>query len=256
MDYPTLSKAPLVEVIFELYWQLQQPQNGQPEMNYGILAGRLFEKLKVEYPFHEPLPAASMPTEMAGYLIQHRFRTGDNEWPLIQVGPGLVTLNQVKDGFERGTFHRGIEKLVATLLEIYTENRRPRFNRLMMRYIDAVDFDYQSENISDYIARTLKTDLAVSSALFVDTGISAAPTSLDTTFYFNSENPRGQLRLRFGKGRRDDRDLLRWESIVEATGDEVPQETDGITQWAGDADELIHKVFFRMIEGEMKERFK
>ena len=191
MDYPILNNPPLVEVIFELHWQLQQPQEGPPEQNYGIIAGRMYEKLQAEYPFHEPLPPASMPTDIAAYMVQHRFRKGENEWPLIQVGPGIVTLNQTKDGFRRDVFHRGIRSLAQTLLSIYPESQKPRCSRLMLRYIDAVDFDYQTGNISEYISRTLKTDLIVKSTLFEDTGVSAAPTSLDSTFFLRGPSLHG-----------------------------------------------------------------
>jgi len=255
VDYPILSNPPLVEVIFELHWQLQQPQEGPPEQNYGILAGRMYEKLQDEYPFHEPLPPASMPTEIAAYLIQHRFRKGENEWPLIQVGPGIVTLNQTKDGFKRQDFHRGIQTLVQALLSVYPADQKPRFSRLMMRYIDAVDFDYQTGNISEYISRTLKTDLVAKSALFEGTGVSTSPTALDSTFFFACGKPHGQLRLRYGRGKRNERDLLRWEMIVETTRGDAPQDAVEIAVWAQEADELIHKVFFRMIEGELMESF-
>ncbi len=255
MDYPILSNPPLVEAIFELHWQLRE-EGASVEPYYGILAGRIFEKLRDDYPFHEPLPPAQVPAEVAAHMIQHRFRRGENEWPLVQVGPGIVTMNQVKEGFKRDIFHRSIHTLVQTLLSIYAEGQKPKFNRLMLRYIDAVDFDYQAENISDYISRTLKTDLRPKSSLFEGTGVSASPTALDSTFFFASEKPAGQLRLRFARGRRNNKDLLTWETVVETIGQDIPQDVGEIANWANDADELIHKVFFKMIEGELMERFK
>jgi len=254
VDYPILSNPPLVEAIFELHWELRE-ESASVEPYYGILAGRIFEKLRDDYPFHEPLPAAQVPAEVAAHMIQHRFRKGENRWPLVQVGPGIVTMNHVKEGFKRDIFHRGIHTFVQTLLSIYAEGQKPKFNRLMLRYIDAVDFDYQAENISDYIARTLKTDLRAEGSLFEGTGVSASPTALDSTFFFASEKPTGQLRLRYDRGKRNERDLLRWETIVETAGQNVPQNADEIAVWADDADELIHKVFFRMIEGELMESF-
>ncbi|MCD6327149.1 TIGR04255 family protein [bacterium] len=256
MGYPDLSNPPLVEAIFELYWQLRQRQDEPPEFNYGILAGRIYEKLSDDYPFHEPLPTASMPAEIAAHVIQHRFRKGKNEWPLVQMGPGILTLNHTKQGFKRDVFHCGIEALVQVFLSIYQDDQKPTFSRLMLRYIDAVDFDYQAENVSEYISRTLKTDVTAKPSLLEGTGVSTSPTALDSTIFFASDRPKGQLRLRFGRGSRNNKDLLTWETIVETTGQDVPQDTEEIASWANDADELIHKIFFRMIEGELMERFK
>ncbi|RLC45130.1 MAG: hypothetical protein DRH70_08140 [Candidatus Coatesbacteria bacterium] len=255
VNYPTLSNPPLVEVIFELHWQLDQ-ERPQDEPYYGILAGTMFEKLRDEYPFHEPLPAAQVPADIVPHVVQHRFRKGENEWPLVQIGPGIVTLNYTREGFDRNTFHRSIKALVQTLRSIYEEDQKPTFNRLLLRYIDAVDFDFQANNISEYISRTLKVDLKPRTSLVEDTGVSPSPTALDSTFIFSCKKPHGQFRLRFGRGRMNERDVLRWETIVEIKGQDVPQNGNEIGAWVDDADELIHKVFFRMIEGELMERFR
>ena len=255
MKYPTLSNPPLVEVIFELHWQLGR-EGAEVEPYYGILAGTMYEKLRDEYPFHEPLPAAQLPAEIAAHVIQHRFRKGKGEWPLVQIGPGIVALNHTREGFKREVFHRRVQTLVKMLLSIYEENHKPTYNRVLLRYIDAVDFDYQAKNVSEYISRTFKVDLEAKVSLFEGTGVSTSPAGLDSTFAFACEKPPGEFRLRFGRGRRNERDLLRWETIVEMRGQNVPQNGNEIDTWVDDADELIHKLFFRMIEGELMESFR
>ena len=93
-----LTHPPLIEAILEVRWQLQQQAPGVAvDPKYKLLVGRLYDRLSRDYPFYEPLPTASMPDEMLGYVVQHRFRTADGAWPLVQVGPGLVTLNDTRD---------------------------------------------------------------------------------------------------------------------------------------------------------------
>ena len=93
-----LKNKPLIEAIFEIRWKLQEgPEKGMRiDPHYKLLIGRIYEKIKDKYTFHEQLPTASMPDEIAGYIIQHRFRKKENEWPLIQLGPGIITLNDTK----------------------------------------------------------------------------------------------------------------------------------------------------------------
>lgn len=82
-----LKNKPLVEAIFELRWNLQEPSPGmRVDPHYKLLIGRLYDKLNDEYPFHEQLPTATMPDEIAGYVVRHRFRKDKDKWPLIQIG--------------------------------------------------------------------------------------------------------------------------------------------------------------------------
>jgi hypothetical protein len=100
MTRKILKNKPLVEAIFELRWELQEHEPGMKiDPHYKILIGRIYDRINrvsAEYPFHEPLATATIPDEMVGYVVQHRFRKGENEWPLIQIGPGVITLNDTK----------------------------------------------------------------------------------------------------------------------------------------------------------------
>lgn len=85
-----LKNKPLVEAILEVKWALNAPApNVSLDPHYKLLMGRMFDRLSERYPTHEQLPTAMMPDEIAAYLPQHRFRTGPEQWPLIQLGPGV-----------------------------------------------------------------------------------------------------------------------------------------------------------------------
>src|SRR3989304_4360283 len=89
---------PLVEAIFEVRWKLQgAPPGPVIDPHYKLLLGRLFDRFLKDYPEHEQLPAANIPDEIAGYIIQHRFRVAANKWPLVQVGPGVFSVNSTSD---------------------------------------------------------------------------------------------------------------------------------------------------------------
>nr|QNO45094.1 hypothetical protein DAFKAPGL_00003 [Methanosarcinales archaeon ANME-2c ERB4]QNO46051.1 hypothetical protein FINKGBGL_00001 [Methanosarcinales archaeon ANME-2c ERB4] len=69
MPRKPLKHKPLIEAIFEFRWELQEQT---PEMkvdpHYKILIDRMYDKISDEYPFHEQLPTATMPDEIAGYV--------------------------------------------------------------------------------------------------------------------------------------------------------------------------------------------
>ena len=85
-----LQKKPLIEAILELRWHVD-PSRGDP--NYSIFVGRLYDLLASKYPHYEQLPSSMIPSQMAANIAQHRFRVAEEKWPLVQVGPGIVTLN-------------------------------------------------------------------------------------------------------------------------------------------------------------------
>jgi uncharacterized protein (TIGR04255 family) len=154
MPRKILENKPLVEVLFELQWELQEPA---PEMkidpHYKLLVGRIYDRVKDEYPFHEQLPTATIPDEIAGHVVQHRFRKDKNKWPLIQVGPGIITLNDT-DGYIWENFERRISHVLDTFFEAYPlSEEKIIINKSLLRYIDAVKFDYEKENIFTFFMK-------------------------------------------------------------------------------------------------------
>jgi len=257
MERKILKNKPLVEAIFELRWKLQEPAQGMKiDPHYKILIGRIYDRVKDEYPFHEQLPTATMPDEIAGYVVQHRFRKDKNKWPLIQVGPGIITLNDT-EGYVWEDFEKRIRKLIDVLYEAYpgSENNL-KVNGLLLRYIDAVDFDYEKENLFKFLEEKLKVSIQIHELLFKETGVDNLPLHIDLRFSFPSTRPKGAIYLRFVRGKIKNIDALIWETMVQSIGEDVPNNKEEIIAWVESAHSLTDDWFFKMIEGELLRRFE
>lgn len=252
-----LKNKPLVEAIFELRWQLQEKAPGiKIDQHYKILIGRMYDRVKDKYPFHEQLLAANMPDEIAGYVVQHRFRKSKDGWPLIQIGPGIITLNDT-DGYVWKDFEKRRSHLINTLFEAYPDAiNNLKVSELLLRYIDAVDFDYEKDKIFIFLKEKMGMNIEIYKKLFEDTGVSKLPLGLDLRFSFPSTRPGGAAHLRFVKGKRKGKNALIWETQVQSIGDDVPKTKDKITLWAKEVHELIDDWFFKIIEGELIRRFE
>ena len=254
-----LKNKPLVEAIFELRWELQRVPPGVVKVDpeYKLLIGRLYDKLQKDYPFHEQLPAATMPDEIAGYVVQHRFRKEKDKWPLIQIGPGIMTVNDT-EGYTWGDFVKRINKAINTLFEVYPDSMSGfKVNRLLLRYIDAIPFDYEKNDILDFLRQLLKTEVNLYPKLFKDTGVEKLPLGFDLKFNFSSTKPKGTIYLRFGRGKKiGGPDALLWETMVQSASEELSIGKDRIVKWAEEAHELTKEWFFLLIEGLLLERFK
>lgn len=252
-----LKNKPLVEAIFELRWNLQEPAPGMKvDPHYKLLIGRLYDKLNDEYPFHEQLPAIAIPDEIAGYIVQHRFRKDKDKWPLIQIGPGIITVNDT-EGYVWEDFEKRIIQAVNTLFEVYPESENNlKVNRLLLRYIDAFAFDFEKDDIFNFLREQMKTKIDLYQNLFEDTGVGKTPLGLDLRFSFAATEPKGVIHLRFARGKRKESDALIWETMVESVSSDIPEVQNAITDWIKKAHNLTDDWFFKLIEGELLRRFE
>lgn len=256
MPRKVLKNKPLIEAIFELKWDLTKISEGlNIDPHYKILVGSLYSKLKNEYPFHEPLPAASIPDDIAAHVIQHRFRKGKNQWPLIQIGPGILTVNDT-EGYIWEDFEKKIASAINTLLETHPDSERLKINSLLLRYIDTLEFDFTSDNIFDFLAAQMKTTVKPYPELFNNTGVGAVPLAFDWRFSFPCVKPEGVIHLRFIRGKKENADSLIWETMVQSTSEKVPLIRENLTGWLNDAHTLTDDWFFKLIEGELERRFE
>lgn len=255
-EIKVLKNKPLVEAIFEMRWKpIEKTQGINTFPDYRILVGRLYDRVREEYPFHEQLPAASMPDEIAGYVIQHRFRKNQNEWPLIQIGPGIITINDT-EGYVWEDFERRIVQLIDNIFKTFLDLKNLKINSLTLRYIDSIAFDYEKDNIFYFLKDKMKTNIEIYNALFKDTEVDELPLGFDLRFVYPSNNPKGAVKVRFTKGRRKGSDALIWETIVQSIEIDAPDTKDKIRDWVKKAHVLSHDWFFKLIDGELLRRFE
>jgi uncharacterized protein (TIGR04255 family) len=257
MDRKSLSRKPLLEAVFELRWQLQPIAPGQPRVfdrNYKLMIGRLYDRIKDTYPVHEPLPTSTMPDEISGYVIQHRFRDVSDGWPLVQIGPGILTLNDT-DKYDWSDFGGRIPHILNAFFDVYPLKDLV-VNGLLLRYIDSIDFNYETENVFRFLKRAMKTTVNVPKNLFDETGISQKPLALDLRFSFPASTPRGAVHLRFARGQKNNVDALIWETMMQSIGVDAPKTSNEIEAWVQDAHKLTDDWFFKLIEGELLRRFE
>jgi len=257
MERKILKNKPLVEAIFELRWELQEPASGMKiDPHYKILIGRIYDRVKDEYPFHEQLPTAAIPDEIAGYIVQHRFRKDKDKWPLIQIGPGIITLNDT-GGYIWEDFEKRLYHILKVLFDAYPDaETNLKINWALLRYIDAVDFNYEENNIFSFLSSNLKICIDIYEKLFEETGVGNLPLGFDLRFSFPATKPKGAVHLRFVRGKRKNEDALIWETQVQSVGEYAPKTKEQIRTWVTDAHTLTDDWFFKMIEGKLMRRFE
>lgn len=256
MPRKNLKNKPLVETILELKWTLSVPSvpsiEGDP--HYRLLLGRISERVQGAYPFHEPLPTAQIPDAMVAQMVQHRFRTSEAGWPLIQIGPGIMTVNET-DGYTWDDFKSRCTDAVANLFDAHPAKQKFMVQDLTLRYIDAVEVDFTRESVFKFLQEKMKTNVSLPDELFDGGRVQRNPTAFNWQASFPHDDPGGLVTLRFAVGQRSGRPALIWETLVQAARERIPAIPDGFSDWLGKAHNLTDDWFFKLIEGELEMRF-
>lgn len=247
-----LKLKPLVECILEVRWQLEVPSPGLTrDPQYRLVLGRLFDRLVGEYPYHEELPTARIPDELSGHNVQHRLRSGPTEWPLVQIGPGIFTVNDTEK-YSWEDFRARISRAVCKLFESFPQGAVPRIEDLVLRYVNAIETDYESESILGWLNQKMKIDITLPCELFEGTQVRQAPSSLQWTSMFRCERPSGMIQIGFATGQKQGRPALVWETLVRSAGEDLPELPAGFEAWIDQAHEIALDWFQKMISGELE----
>src|SRR2546426_4122963 len=260
MPRKPLPKKPLVEAILEVRWALQaRPQTPiQVDPHFKLLLGRFYERARGRYPVHEQLPAATMPDELLAYTVQHRFRTTVNGFPLVQLGPGILTFNDTT-GYDWDTFRPSAIEAVQMLFEAHPQPEELTVASLLLRYIDAVNFDYERDNLLEFLRDKMRVEVSLPQGVFDGNQIARKPREFLWQSSFATTTPTGALTLKFTTGRRmppQNEPILVWETALESKGNELPALPSHFEEWFRPAHDRSSEVFWKLIEGDLEREFE
>ena len=264
-----LPNAPLVEVVFELRWELQSgPAGGQVlQSDPGIVS--LVENFsqrakKLKFNFYREM---SHPLQTGPYGVVRRFfHNAESPFPILQIGQGILASNESSQ-YEWKSFKAQSLLAVRTLFQSYPKmdffTLRP--NQLELRYIDVFD----------------KTILGHTSLFpFLDQGTSIKlelpPMMKDKKllrgnafgrFSFQSElKERKDSLLSFdvgsGKNLESNEDLIRMETKITSKAEGIPNFKDAasfikeVGIWLEFAHDITSPLFKQIVTADVMTKFK
>lgn len=248
-----LRNKPLVEALFEIRWALNGPPGIAVDPNYQLLIGQLYSQIRERFPQHVRLPTAEIPEQMVPFTPQHQFRPGAGRWPLVQLGPGLLTVNDT-EAYVWDSFKELCQYTASALFEVYPQTVSTlRITEVSLRYIDA-DL-LEGEAFLKFLQK-LKIDVSLPTSLFEDGRVGDSTLAVGLTLEFPTSEPRGTIRLAFNQGRKSDKEALIWDTRVTSRSGDAPTEPARIVEWLEMAHLLTHDWFIRLIEGELLEKYR
>jgi uncharacterized protein (TIGR04255 family) len=154
-----LNKAPLKEVVFELFWDLKPlPNNtnmilGDPqfELALGVFASKVAEKGFVK------AKALNNTNVKINYKAAYQFWVSEMKWPVIQIGPGIMTVNDVATSYQwKSSFLPNIKMACEAVTQSYAGGMTPLSIRL--QYINSKTFT-KGEDPMEFVESQLMSNV-------------------------------------------------------------------------------------------------
>lgn len=247
------TEVPLIEAIFELRWG----QKSFGDFDYAPEEQQLFAMqigavaASKHYTFTE-LANPSMQFLLPPMLVSHRFRKQSNSWPCFQIGLGIFTVNQVKDGYEWTSFKNTIEEG----LDIYIAANPQKLNdvqntlTLILRYQDAF-FPDSSISTKQFVEEHLNINVNMANEFFENENIETGFEAINISIMTNIIKPKGRLSTVLANAVMNDKPGLLLETIVET---EMKNLTNGIVSkenilsWVEEAHKIQQHSFKTLVK--------
>jgi uncharacterized protein (TIGR04255 family) len=249
-----LKNKPLVEAVLEIRWRVP-PQTNPPSVNPDskLFVGRFHDRVVELYPVFEPLQAASLPDEMVPYVAQYRFRAKENDWPLLQIGSGLLTLNAT-DSYVWNDFEQRAHWAFEMLLKTYPG--KLEFESIILHYIDSFSIDFSKQDMLTFMREKLKVSVTFPETLFVGSHIENSPSAFVLQSSFKSKSPLGTVTVKFGRGLVKEKEAFILETFVSSSKEELPELAKEFSSWLIHAHTITDDWFFKLIDGELLHQFE
>ena len=239
-----LPKAPLYEVVLELRWKIT---NKSDLTKVQYLYGDIYNILKNKYPYRESIAPPEIPMEILINQPMHRFRVAQDDYPLFQVGPGIITLNTVDDKYFWDTFSTEIEELFHSFLSVYAFQTNEKLIPSIL-FIDFFPFDFKDNDVYAFLSNNFNIEFKQN---FIDNINN--PKDVNIGFFY--EISQGDLSVIFHRGK----DSKNSEGIVVQTrinGISLNPDITEIKTWTDESHNVCSELFKKLTEGKLYESFK
>ncbi len=264
--YPTdmtLDVSPLGEAWLEVRWQLQPVKlTGQAQdPDFPFALGPFYKLVSGKYQHRKDLEVSRAPIDLFPYVVRHQFWTGEAVWPVIQLGPGVATVNFTRP-YNWAVFRAESQFLIEKLLEAYN-GFLPPTESITLRYQNFEKFDYSSMDITSFLSSELNTVFQLPKNVPGTFAKKAFPTGMNLQTEFELFDPPGSATIVISTGAQgkqpgaqasaENQRAVIWQFDVASRVENAPALTDlpSVLKWLDSAHAAIHEWFFSFVDGKL-----
>lgn len=255
-----LENKPLVEAIFELRWRLisHQAPGIAADPGFRIFLGKYYDRVKRDYPVVVDLPSSAVPEEITPHQVRHQFRKAKDDWPLTQVGPGIMTVNETS-GYLWDSFHPRLLSAIEAVYHSYPSEIAP-FQPISgaLKYIDAIEYNPVDSQLPvlAFLRSHLHTGIEIEPLLFDTPAERESPLGLNLSIAYRLTKPLAVAQLMIAMGTREGKPSLIMETTVTSLDNAVPRDPRDWRQWLIEAHAISDRWFFALVRGQLLKEFE
>ncbi len=258
----SLSKAPLIEVIFEMRWGSvpASVKGGRQEINFefpveeaDMLPGRFQTELRslgfntVE----RPNQMQQMP-----HVVMHRFREAPNKWPCYQLGLGIFTANQINDGYKWETFEDTVIKGLTALKSVHETGLSGLQNvGIELRYQDGFVLA-DGESHASFLDKKLNIQFDVSKDFADSEKFGGGVEIQKLVFKSEVKQPLGIIIVTLDPGFINGKSGFIMNTIVRSSITEQEKILNRLKTWLNEAHEIQRHAFATLIDPTYAKEFE
>jgi len=217
-------------------------------VNVQYLFGDIYAELKPDFPYREAITPVEIPIELLINQPMYRFGPAKNQYPLYQVGPGVVTINTIAALYYWSDYANQVKIVTDKLFKLYAFKKGQEVNPSIM-YLDFFVFDFQKGSAIDFINKMFNITYKQN---FLN--LSSFPSEINFGFGYAVENL-GEIKVNFQKAKNQlDQDGILVQTLV--TGINIKASNTAMSIWLNSAHALCSDLFKQMTTGELFESFK
>ena len=242
-----LPNAPLKEVVFEMHWKLDVDKESGLllDRDFPLASGKFDSLANQSLTFYERLVPDVLPYNFFSHKAIHRYWKSANEYPVMQLGPGLFTVNDTEKKYVWKDFKKTIFEGIKWLRESYRD--RLNLDFIELHYIDAVQIPDDLNVLPDFFKKSLKININNNIPL---------PSNKFSGFQliqkYKLENG-NNLNLVFNNAEQGVENILVWRNSISKQGG---IKMESLEAWVEDAHTACSLLFKNMISEELYEQFK
>lgn len=252
----TLQKPPILETIFEMRWALPQVPNTQVRRDpaYPLLYGRLYDRFKKEYTVAEDLPSVQMHPDSSPYMVRHRLRKADVPYPLVQVGPGVISVHDGK-GYSWERFRDEVVRIFEAFTDFYPASVFPlNIVKTELRFVNGIEMQVE-EPVLPFLESKLHTKINLDPGLFATKQVQPQAEGVNLMTSFKLEQPIGNAMLGLGTGMVEEKPAMIQQMIFHSLSESAPQDLGSLDPWLDAMHQIAKQWFETLYRGELLKKF-
>ncbi|MCX7087052.1 MAG: TIGR04255 family protein [Methylococcales bacterium] len=243
-----LDNPPLIEAIFQLCWGEVAPgQFSYTHEEQSLFAGKISAAAAMQG-YKTAQDAQPNAPVLMPWVATHRFRDKDDTWPCFQVGLGIFTVNQVKNGYSWESFKNSI-KIGLNVLEQADSEKLAKISNSLSVFLIYQDAFFPEENISTeaYLKDHFNINADLPSDFLSNPNIDRNKSNVDINIKIEIKEPKGFISIKIANAIINDQPGLLMETIVHSKMADITDK-NGILNWVERAHEIQKHSFETLIQ--------